>query len=142
MNKKTVRLSESQLHRIIKESVNNVLEGKKKKDPMSQWFKDMDDIQKHRDNMEYITKGGRKPKHWKKDDEGMNEGYNSANELQRLAYENQGMRRKIQEVADFADYVAEIAKMQNKENYYDFYSKLRSDILQMHNLWNFLDDED
>ena len=38
---------------------------------MQQWFKDMNDIQKHRDNMEYITKGGRKPKHWEPTNEGI-----------------------------------------------------------------------
>lgn len=66
MNKKLIRLTESDLHKIVRESVNKILSETKKKDPMQQWFKDMDDIQKHRDNMEYITKGGRKPKHWKK----------------------------------------------------------------------------
>ena len=73
--KQRVRLTESDLHRIVKESVNAIVEGTKaqrKKDPMKQWFKDMDDAQKHRDNMEYITKGGRKPKHWKRrTDEGL-----------------------------------------------------------------------
>ena len=69
MNKKLIRLTESDLHKIVKESVNKILNETKKKDPMQQWFKDMNDIQKHRDNMEYITKGGRKPKHWKRTDE-------------------------------------------------------------------------
>lgn len=70
--KKTIRLTESSLHRIVRESVNRILSEAKKKDPMLQWFKDMDDAQKHRDNMEYITKGGRKPKHWKQQtDEGL-----------------------------------------------------------------------
>ena len=75
MNKKLIRLTESDLHRIVKESINTIVEDTKaqrKKDPMNQWFKDMDDAQKHRDNMEYITKGGRKPKHWKQHtDEGL-----------------------------------------------------------------------
>lgn len=69
MDKKLIRLTESDLHKIVKESVNKILNETKKKDPMQQWFKDMNDIQKHRDNMEYITKGGRKPKHWKRTDE-------------------------------------------------------------------------
>ena len=69
MNKKFIQVTESDLHKIVKESVNKVLNETKKKDPMQQWFKDMNDIQKHRDNMEYITKGGRKPKHWKRTDE-------------------------------------------------------------------------
>ena len=73
MDKKLIRLTESDLHKIVKESVNKILNETKKKDPMQQWFKDMDDIQKHRDNMEYITKGGRKPKHWKH----TNEAYDS-----------------------------------------------------------------
>ena len=71
MNKKPIRLTENDLHKIVKESVNKILNETKKKDPMSQWFKDMNDIQKHRDNMEYITKGGRKPKHWKRTNEGI-----------------------------------------------------------------------
>ena len=68
MNKKLIRLTESDIHRIVKESVNRVVEdtrAQRKKDPMNQWFRDMDNAQKYRDNMEYITKGGRKPKHWK-----------------------------------------------------------------------------
>ena len=69
MDKKLIRLTESDLHKIVKESVNKILNETKKKDPMQQWLKDMDDIQKHRDNMEYITKGGIKPKHWKRTDE-------------------------------------------------------------------------
>ena len=68
MNKKQIRLTESDLKRIVKESVSKILKEAKKKDPMQQWFKDMEDIQKHRDNMEYITKGGRKPKHWNESD--------------------------------------------------------------------------
>ena len=71
MNKKPIRLTENDLHKIVKESVNKILNETKKKDPMQQWFKDMNDIQKHRDNMEYITKGGRKPKHWKPTNEGI-----------------------------------------------------------------------
>ena len=73
MDKKLIRLTESDLHKIVKESVNKILNETKKKDTMQQWFKDMNDIQKHRDNMEYITKGGRKPKHWKH----TNEAYDS-----------------------------------------------------------------
>ena len=68
MDKKLIRLTELDIHKIVKESVNKIL-NKTKKDPMQQWFKDMNDIQKHRDNMEYITKGGRKPKHWERTDE-------------------------------------------------------------------------
>ena len=51
MNKKLIRLTENDLHKIVKESVNKILNETKKKDPMQQWFKDMDDIQKHRDNI-------------------------------------------------------------------------------------------
>ena len=69
INKNLIKLTENDLHKIVKESVNKILNETKKKDPMQQWFKDMNDIQKHRDNMEYITKGGRKPKHWKRTDE-------------------------------------------------------------------------
>ena len=67
MNKKQIRLTESDLKQIVKESISKILSEAKKKDPMQQWFKDMEDIQKYRNNMEYITKGGSKPKHWKKD---------------------------------------------------------------------------
>ena len=44
MNKKLIRLTESDLHRIVKDSINTIVEGTKaqrKKDPMNQWFKDM-----------------------------------------------------------------------------------------------------
>ena len=44
MNKKLIRLTENDLHKIVKESVNKILNETKKKDPMQQWFKDMDDI--------------------------------------------------------------------------------------------------
>ena len=64
MNKKLIRLTESDLHRIVKESVYSLLEDTKaqrKKDPMNQWFKDFDAASKHRENMEYIENGGREP---------------------------------------------------------------------------------
>jgi len=86
MNKKLIRLTESDLHRIVKESINTIVEdikAQRKKDPMNQWFKDMDDAQKHRDNMEYITKGGRKPKHWK---QRTNEGLVIENEARFLPH--------------------------------------------------------
>ena len=57
MDKKLIRLTESELHKIVKESVNKIQNEPKKKDPMQQWFKDMNDIQKHRDKREYMTKG-------------------------------------------------------------------------------------
>ena len=143
MYKKQIRLTESDLKQIVKESVNKILSEAKKKDPMQQWFKDMEDIQKYRNNMEYITKGGRKPKHWNKcSDKRVNEAYNKYNELERFAYENQQVRPMIQKLADFAETVAKISKMQGKDNYYQFYHKLNGDILQMNNLWNFLDDID
>ena len=56
MNRNQIRLTESELKKIIKESVGKVLGEAKKKDPMCQWFKDMDNAQKYRDNMDYITK--------------------------------------------------------------------------------------
>ena len=41
MNKDRIRLTESQLRQIIKESVDSILkESSKKKDPMSQWLND------------------------------------------------------------------------------------------------------
>ena len=43
-----IRLTESQLRRVIKESVGEIL-AKSKKDPMSQWFKD------------FVNKGGKNP---------------------------------------------------------------------------------
>ena len=109
---------------------------------MEQWFHDFEVMQRHSDNMEYITKGGRKPKHWSKcTNEIVNEAYNQYNELQRHAYENQQVRPMIQKLADFAETIAQIVKMQGKDNYYQFYHKLNGDILQMHNLWNFLDED-
>ena len=44
MAKQIIRLTESDLHKIVKESVKKILNETKKKDPMQQWFKDMDDI--------------------------------------------------------------------------------------------------
>ena len=44
MNKKSIQVTESDLHKIVKESVKKILNETKKKDPMQQWFKDMDDI--------------------------------------------------------------------------------------------------
>ena len=96
MNKKQIRLTESDLKQIVKESVNKILY----------------------------------------------EAYNPYNELQRFAYENQQVRPMIQKLADFAEDVAQIGKMRGKDNYYQFYHKLNGDILQMNNLWNFLDDID
>lgn len=107
MNKKLIRLTESDLHRIVKESVNKILIESK--------------IKKHK---------------------AINEGYNKYDELQRFAYENQQVRPMIQKLADFAEDIAQIGKMRGKDNYYQFYHKLNSDILQMNNLWNFLDDID
>ena len=89
--KQTIRLNESELKKMIAESVKNILsedtKAQRKKDPMNQWFNDMENIQKHRDNMEYITKGGKKPKHWKnnKQKEDLNE-----NESFDLEYDDNG----------------------------------------------------
>lgn len=99
MNKKLIRLTESDLNRIVKESINTIVEDTKaqrKKDPMNQWFKDMDDAQKYRDNMEYITKGGRKPKHWK---QRTNEGMaieNEAGFLPHLKRTYENLRREYE----------------------------------------------
>lgn len=41
--------------------MNEDTKRQRKKDPMNQWFKDMNDAQKVRDTMEYIDKGGRNP---------------------------------------------------------------------------------
>ena len=93
MNKKPIRLTENDLHKIVKESVNKIL-NKTKKDPMQQWFKDMNDIQKHRDNMEYITKGGRKPKHWKRIDEAYDSlGANLSDEF--IEKTTEGFKRQV-----------------------------------------------
>ena len=146
MNRNEIRLTESELTQIIKESVGRVLgEAKKKEDPMLQYLRDMEDAQKVRDYMHYIYNGGRKPevkRFNKNSDKRVNEAYNRYNELQRLAYENQEIRPMIQKVAEFARDVAQIGKMQGNNNYYQFYSKLNGDILQMNNLWNFLDNVD
>lgn len=69
----------------------------------------------------------------------LKEAYNQHNELQRFAYENQQIRPMIKKLADFAESIAQIGKMNGKDNYYQFYHKLNGDILQMDNLWNFLD---
>ena len=105
MNKNRIRLTESQLKRIVKESVDSILkEGSKK--------------------------------NW------IDESYNKLNGLHRLAYENQGMKEKIKEVAQFADIVAGVAHSEGRDNYAKFYKPLAYNIFQMLNLWGFLDDMD
>lgn len=143
MNKNRIRLTESQLLQIVKESVNSILkEGSKKKDPMSQWFNDFNKASKFRETMDYVNKGGRNPLSKKKEDDGVNESYNKLNGLHRLAYENQEMKKKIKEVAQFADIVAGVARSEGKDDYAKFYEPLASNIFQMLNLWGFLDDTD
>ena len=143
MNKNRIKLTESQLQQIIKESVNSILkEGSKKKDPMSQWFNDFNKASKFRETMDYVNKGGRNPLSKKKEDDGVNESYNKLNGLHRLAYENQEMKEKIKEVAQFADIVAGVARSEGKDDYAKFYKPLASNIFQMLNLWGFLDDMD
>ena len=74
MNKNRIRLTESQLHRVIKESVNSILnEGSRKKDPMSQWFNDFNKASKYRETMDYVNKGGRNPLSKKKEDDEIDE---------------------------------------------------------------------
>ena len=52
MNNNRIRLTESQLRRIVKESVDSILkEGSKTKDPMAQWFNDFNKASKNRDTM-------------------------------------------------------------------------------------------
>ena len=143
MNKKKIILNESQLQQLIKESVNSILkEGSKKKDPMSQWFNDFNKASKYRETMDYVNKGGRNPLSKKKEDDEIDESYNKLNGLHRLAYENQGMKEKIKEVAQFADIVAGVARSEGKDDYAKFYKPLASNIFQMLNLWGFLDDTD
>ena len=143
MNKNRIRLTESQLHRVIKESVNSILnEGSRKKDPMSQWFNDFNKASKFRETMDYVNKGGRNPLSKKKEDDEIDESYNKLNGLHILAYENQGMKEKIKEVAQFADIVAGVARSEGRDNYAKFYEPLASNSFQMLNLWGFLDDTD
>ena len=143
MNKNRIRLTESQLRQIVKESVDSILKkGSKKKDPMSQWFNDFNKASKYRETMDYVNKGGRNPLSKKKEDNEVSETYNKLNGLHRLAYENQGMKEKIKEVAQFADIVAEVAHSEGRDNYAKFYKPLASNIFQMLNLWGFLDNID
>lgn len=143
MNKNRIRLTESQLQQIIKESVDSILkEGSKKKDPMSQWPNDFNKTSKFRETMGHVNNGGRNPLSKKKDNYEINESYNNLNGLHRLAYENQGMKEKIKEVAQFADIVAGVARSEGRDNYAKFYKHLASNIFQMLNLWGFLDDMD
>lgn len=74
MNNNRIRLTESQLRRIVKESVDSILkEGSKKKDPMAQWFNDFNKASKYRETMDYVNKGGRNPLS-KNKNENLNEG--------------------------------------------------------------------
>ena len=60
--KNVIKLNEEQLRKVVAESVKRVLnEASKKKDPMKQWFKDMNDASKYRETMDYIYKGGKNP---------------------------------------------------------------------------------
>ncbi len=65
MEKNVIKLNETQLRNMITESVKKVLKEyhpkRDKKDPMQQWFKDMDDASKYRETMDYIYKGGKNP---------------------------------------------------------------------------------
>ena len=105
MNKNRIRLTESQLRCIVKESLDSILKEDSKKN-------------------------------------GIDESYNKLNGLHRLAYENQGMKEKIKEVAQFADIVAGVARSEGRDNYVKFYESLASNIFQMLNLLGFLDDTD
>ena len=105
MNKKSIKLTESDIKQMVKESVRKILDETSKNDQMQQ----------------------------------VNEAYNKYDEIQRFAYENQQIRPLIEKLANFARTVAQLGKNQGKMNYYNFYSKLNSDILQMDNLWSFLD---
>ena len=126
MNRNQIRLTESELKKIIKESVSKVLgEAKKKEDPMLQYFRDME-VKRFNKNS----------------DKRVDEAYSKYNELQRLAYENQEMRPMIKKVAEFAKDAALISKMRGNDNYYRFYSKLNDDILQLDFLWDFMDNVD
>lgn len=143
MKKDRIRLTESQLRQIVKESVDSILkEGSKKKDPMSQWFNDFNKASKYRETMDYVNKGGRNPLSKEKEDDEVSESYNKLNGLHRLAYENQGMKAKIKEVAQFAGIVAGVADSEGRDNYAKFYKSLAYNIFQMLNLWGFLDDID
>ena len=62
--------------------------------------------------------------------------------MHRLAYENQEMKEKIKEVAQFADIAAGVARSEGRDNYAKFYKPLASNIVQMLNLWGGLDDMD
>lgn len=97
MKRNKIKLTESELHQVIKESITKVLGN-------------------------------------------VSESYQKENTLQRLAYENQEMKAKIKEVAQFAELVSKIARSEGKNNYYNFYAPLASNIYQMLNLWGFLDD--
>ena len=107
MDKKSIKLTESDIKEMVKESVRKILDETSKNDQMQQ----------------------------------VNEAYNKYDEIQRFAYENQQIRPLIEKLASFARTVAQLGKMQGRMNYYQFYSKLNSDILQMDNLWAFLDED-
>ena len=92
------KITESQIHNAIKESVNQILSE-------TSYYPD----------------------------------YNKENGLQRLACENQDMESKVKEVARFANLVANIAESEGRENYVPFYRHFAPDILEMANLWGFLD---
>lgn len=105
MKKKVVKINESQLRQIVTESVSKILSEDKKKDKMQQWFTDMDNAQKFRDTMDYITKGGQKPKHWnKQSDETVSETYkplgaNYSDEF--ISNVNNSFKRQIADLQKF-----------------------------------------
>ena len=112
MNRNRVRLTESQLHRVVKESVDSILEDNEVNKPFGNGIYSN---RAHKRKVNSRLKG-----------------------LRELAYKNQGMIEKIKEVAEFADVVARVA-YEERDEYAELYGSISRKIPQMLNLWRFLD---
>ena len=123
MAKKVIRLNEADFGKIVKGAVENILkEGKKSADPMIQWYKDMEDAQDFRDTMDYVTKGGRRPKGWKRGlEEKAMPGGNDVNAVHKWVY----WCFNWQPIEEYAD----IFKGAPKEHFIDkFYNGCHGDM--------------
>jgi len=140
--KRTIKLRETELKRMIAESVKRVLKEGRKKDPMAQWFKDFDNVSKYRDNMDYIEKGGREPNSHrrnvvkalgKKVDEAINEEFKlygpSPMTIAELTYNNQDIREHIDAVIQFCEVAADTPEAAGNPNVKNFCKKLYKDLL-------------
>lgn len=59
----------------------------------------------------------------------------------RYAYNHQTVRSKLDDVYRLVDAIAAIASSEGRDNYAQFYGKLKTDLAQVYRLWDFLDED-